>query len=65
MNITGFVNFLDVFDDLLIDAVYQADPAIGNYALGEIGSVLYAPSGRFAVKYPKTCEIAKEVHDRR
>lgn len=65
VNITGFVNFLDVFDDLLIDAVYQADASIGNYALGGIGSVLHAPNGRFAVKYPKTYELAKEVHDRR
>lgn len=65
VNITGFVNLLDVFDDLLIDAVYKADPAIGNYTLGGIGSVLHAPTGRFAVKYPKTYELAKEVHDRR
>ena len=65
VNITGFVNLLDVFDDLLIDAVYKADPAIGNYTLGGIGSVLHSPTGRFAVKYPKTYELAKEVHDRR
>lgn len=65
VNITGFVNLLDVFDDLLIDAVYRADPTIGNYNLGGIGSVLNAPTGRFAVKYPKTYELAKEVHDRR
>lgn len=65
VNITGFVNLLDVFDDLLIDAVYKADPAIGNYTLGGIGSVLHAPTGRFAVKFPKTYELAKEVHDRR
>ncbi len=65
VNITGFVNLLDVFDDLLIDAVYNADPAIGNYTLGGIGSVLHAPTGRFAVKYPNTYELAKEVHDRR
>ncbi len=65
VNITGFVNLLDVFDDLLIEAVYKADPAIGNYTLGGIGSVLNAPTGRFAVKYPKTYELAKEVHDRR
>lgn len=65
VNITGFVSFLDVFDDILIDAVYKVDPAIGNYTLGGIGSVLHAPTGRFAMKYPKTYELAKEVHDRR
>jgi hypothetical protein len=65
VNITGFVNFLDVFDDLLIDAVYQADSTIGNYTLGQIGSVLHAPTGRFSLKYPKICELATEVHNRR
>lgn len=65
VNITGCVNFLDVFNDLLIDAVYKADPSIGNYTLGGIGSVLHAPTGRFAVKYSKTYALAKAVHDRR
>lgn len=65
VNITGFVNLLDVFDDLLIAATYRADPSIGSYLLGQIGSVLNAPTGRFATKYPKTYALAKEVHDRR
>lgn len=65
VNITGFVNLLDVFDDLLINAIFQTDPAIGSYNLGQIGSVLHAPTGRFAAKYPKTYALAKEVHDRR
>lgn len=65
VNITGFVNLLDVFDDLLIDSIYHADPALGTYALGHIGSVLHAPTGRFATKYPKTYGLAKEVHERR
>lgn len=65
VNMTGFVNLLDVFDDLLIDAVYRADPAIGSYVLGQVGSVVHAPTGRLAVKYPKTYELAKEVHERR
>jgi hypothetical protein len=65
VNITGFVNLLDVFDDLLIDAVYKADPRLGHYNLGQIGSVLHAPTGRFASKYPKTYALAKAVHERR
>ncbi len=65
VNITGFVNLLDVFDDLLIDAVYQKDRTIGSYSLGKIGSVLHAPTGRFATKFPRVFELAKEVHDRR
>ena len=65
VNITGFVNFLDVFDDLLIDAVFQADPSIGRYTLGQIGSALNTSTGRFAMKYPSTYALAKEVHERR
>ncbi len=65
VNITGFVNLLDVFDDLLIDAIYRADVSIGRYNLGQIGSVLNAPTGRFATNYPKAYALAKEVHERR
>ncbi|MEQ8288732.1 MAG: RNA-directed DNA polymerase [Gammaproteobacteria bacterium] len=65
VNITNFVNLLDVFNDLLIDAVYQSDGTIGSYNLGKIGSVLHAPTGRFATKFPRTFELASEVHGRR
>ena len=63
-NITGFVNVLDVFNDLLLSAVFTTDGAIGGYTLGGIGSVL-APTSRFARKYPDTFALAKEVHDQR
>lgn len=65
VNISGFVNFLDVFDDLLLNAVFQADGTLGNYNLGQIGSVTHSPTGRFATKFPKTFELANEVHNRR
>jgi hypothetical protein len=65
VNITGFVNYLDVFNDLLIDAVHKADPSIGGYTLGKIGSAVHAPTGRFATKYPRSYTLAKEVHDYR
>ena len=65
VNITNFVNLLDVFNDLLIDAIYGHDASLGTYNLGKIGSVLYAPTGRFATKFPVTFKMAVEVHDRR
>jgi len=65
MNITGFVNLLDVFNDLLIDALFQKDGSIGSYDLGKIGSALHAPTSRFATQYPRTYDYAKEVHERR
>jgi len=64
VNISGFVNLLDVFNDLLLDAVFRADGSIGGYALGQIGSALVATS-RFALKYPKTYDLANEVHNSR
>lgn len=64
VNITGFVNYLDVFDDLLVDALVRADGTIGNYNLGQIGSVLQ-PTGRFAGKFPATFALVSEVHEKR
>lgn len=64
-NITAFVNALDVFNDLLLDAVFGKDSTIGSYTLGHIGSVLNPSTSRFAKKYPKTYLLAKEVHNQR
>ena len=63
-NITAFVNALDVFNDLLLSSVFEADGTIGSYTLGNIGSSLNAAS-RFAAKYPRTFALAKEVHEAR
>lgn len=65
VNISNFINLLDVFNDLLIDAVFRVDGTIGNYDLGKIGSVLNAPTGRFATKFPATFAYAATVHDYR
>lgn len=64
VNITNFVNLLDVFNDLLLEAVFLADGTVGSYTLGRIGSVLNAHS-RFAAKFPAVFALANEVHDRR
>ena len=64
VNITGFVNVLDVFNDLLLDALFQKDGTIGAYTLGKIGSVLNSGSA-FAAKYPATYELAEEIHNAR
>lgn len=64
VNITGFVNVLDVFNELLLDALFQKDGTIGAYNLGKIGSVLNAGSA-FAAKFPATFELAQEVHNAR
>jgi hypothetical protein len=63
-NITAFVNAFDVYDDLLLDALFQNDGTIGNYVLGKIGSALN-PSSRFAAKYPNIFALVKGVHEAR
>lgn len=65
VNITNFVNLLDVFNDRLLDAVFRADGGIGKYNLGQIGSALGSASSKFATKYPMTYKLAREVHQRR
>ena len=62
VNITGFVNLLDVFNDLLLDAVVTNEGTVGSYNLGRIGSVLNAPARKLATKFPKTYALAEEVH---
>ncbi|TAN08822.1 MAG: hypothetical protein EPN38_00910 [Rhodanobacteraceae bacterium] len=65
VNITSFVNLLDVFNDRLLDALFHADGGIGKYNLGHIGSALGSASSKFATKYPMTYKLASEVHQRR
>jgi hypothetical protein len=64
-NITAFVNALDVFNDILLDALFTADGSVGTYNLGKIGSAVGATTSRFATKYPATFAFTKEVHDSR
>ncbi len=64
-NITAFVNALDVFNDILLDALFKADGTIGSYTLGEIGAVLGFKTSRFASKYPATFALASQVHEAR
>lgn len=65
VNITNFVNLLDVFNDLLLDAVFHVDGTIGKYTLGKIGGAFSSTTCRFATKFPKTFEFANEVHNHR
>lgn len=64
VNISGFVNLLDVFNDLLLFAIFTSDGTIGSYNLGKIGSVLI-PTSKFAKKFPATFELASVVHNLR
>ena len=62
-NITAFVPALDVFNDLLLDGLYQLDRSLGTYVLGSIGSVM--SSSRLQSNYPRIYALAKTIHDKR
>ncbi|MFA5129739.1 MAG: reverse transcriptase domain-containing protein [Patescibacteria group bacterium] len=64
LNVNSWIMAMDVFNDLLLDCLYQHDSSIGKYELGKIGSVLMS-TGRFAKKYPTLYTMIKNVHDKR
>lgn len=64
-DVTAWVNVMDVFNDWLLCALYAANPTLGYYKLGKIGSVLGAPTGRLATMYPNLFAMVKDIHDRR
>jgi hypothetical protein len=62
---TAWVQGLDVFNDLLLDALFRVDGTLGGYTLGKIGSCTSSPSHAFRTKYPRVLTFVKEVHDAR
>lgn len=62
---TAWVQGLDVFDDLLLDALFRLDGTLGGYTLGKIGACTGAPSNTFKTKFPRVLELVREVHNKR
>jgi hypothetical protein len=62
-DVTAFVNAADVFNDLFLSRLYRHDPALGQYNLGSIGSVLMSP--RLRTNYPATFALVSEIHEKR
>jgi hypothetical protein len=60
-NITAWVNAMDVFDDLLLEALYCQDASLGVY--GGLGSVI--GSKKLARGYPSIQAMAESVHEKR
>lgn len=54
---------MDVFNDLLLDALYKNDPALGIYSLGGLGSV--KGSIKLKASYPKVSESINKFHEKR
>ena len=62
-NVTAFVNAADVFNDRLLSRLYDHDPSLGSYTLGNIGSIL--SSTRLRASYPSILTLCKEIHEER
>lgn len=62
---TAWVQGLDVFNDLLLDALHRADKTIGNYALGNIGGCTKSGPKALKAKFPHVLALATAVHDQR
>ena len=62
-NPTAWVNTLDVFSDLALDALYRADKSLGTYNLGSVGSVLTSP--RLQTNYPAVFDFVFNIHKKR
>lgn len=60
---SAWVNSIDVFNDLFLDALYKKDTGLGVYNLGRIGSVM--SSTKLATQYPATLSFAHKTHEKR
>jgi hypothetical protein len=58
---TAWVLLTDTINDILLNAVFRHDGAIGSYSLGHIGSALQAGS-RFALRYPRLFRVVNQIH---
>jgi len=62
---TALINSLDVFNDILVHFIHEHKGTLGSCAIGGIGSVLHAPTGRFATSFPKFYKLCKQIHELR
>jgi len=62
-NASGFVNTLDVFNDLLLTRLYLHDPTLGEYQSGRVGAI--TNSTRLKTKYPAIQTLVSQTHEKR
>lgn len=62
-NASGFINALDVFNDMLLSRLYARDPSLGTYQTGNVGSIL--SSTRLRSQYPAVFTLVSQTHEKR
>lgn len=65
VDVTAWVNAMDVFNDWLVARLSTRDPLIGTCKLGGLGGFVRAPTSKFATRYPAVWRMANEFHTRR
>jgi hypothetical protein len=60
---SAWVNAMDVFSDLWLEALYRHHATLGTYTLGKIGSVL--SSIRLSGTFPAVFNMASLIHEKR
>jgi hypothetical protein len=62
VNVTAWVNAMDVFNDWLLAALTAHDARIGTYIQGKVGTFVKQPTSRFAKHYPAVWAMTSEIH---
>lgn len=62
---TAWVQGLDVFNDLLLDALYRVDGTLGGYQLGNIGGTTKSRPVALRTRFPHVLALAEVVHEKR
>ncbi len=65
IDITAWVNAMDVFNDLLLKVLSDHDPNIGRYTLGTIGGYVLQGNAKLEGKYPSIFKFVKSIHAKR
>ena len=62
-NSSAWTNSMDVFVDLLLDALYRKDKSLGIYQLGNVGGVAKSPA--LKASYTAVFELLNQIHTKR
>ena len=65
VDVTAWVNAMDVFNDWLVSDLSIRDPSIGACSLGGLGGFVRASTSKFATLYPSVWQLVHEFHSKR
>ena len=64
VNVTAWVNAMDVLDDWLLKALFRRDKTLGGtYTIGKLGAMMH--QGNLKTNYPAVQALVVEIHEKR